>query len=307
MNTIKIQNGDYSIEVLDQGAILYSFSYKDQDIILGFENKEDNIDSDSYFSQIVGPYANRIGKGAYTDGEGKHSLEINDVNNHLHSGSRNYGFKKWDIVEVTKDSVKLFLFSPEGQGFPGNHRVYVTYTMKEGGVLRIDYRIETDKRCPLNPTNHAFFNLSGGGDVRDSILTMDSDRYIEVDNELIPTKIKSVEGTDFDYRKPMKMGSRRNGAYDHCFILQEGGKVRVENQEYALEMRTSLPSVQFYTSGMLKRKEKGKKGEDLIPYTGFCLESEYYPDYPNREDFQGFWGDKDHPYESWTEYKLEKK
>ena len=306
MKTIRIENGRYSAEILDQGAILYSFSVDGHDVVLGFEDKMDNIGSDSYFGQVVGPFANRIKDAAYSDEGGVHSVERNDGKNHLHSGSRNYGFYEWKVEESAPTYVVLSLFSPEGFGFPGNQKAEVKYSLSSDGRLRLEYRVEGDKKCPMNPTNHAFFSLNGKGDVREAIVTIPASRYLEVDEGLIPTVVTETEGTDFDFRTPHRMGERRNGAYDNCFVLDKDAVVRVENDEYALEMRTSLPSVQFYTSGCLSRKEKGKGGMDLVPYTGFCLESQYYPDFPNRPDFPGFHVDKGSVYESWTEYTLRK-
>ena len=240
MREIKIKNGRYEALILDQGAILCSFSVDGHDVVLGFENIEDNIESDSYLGQIVGPYANRICDAVYSDENGEHRVEKNDGKNHLHSGNRNYGWKTWGVKETTESSVTLTLSSPESYGYPGNQEVCVKYSLSLEGVLRLDYSIKGDKKCPLNPTNHAFFNLSGSGDIRDTVVTMDADEYLEVDSTLIPTEIKSVESTDFDFRSPKALRERRNGAYDHCFVIKEGGKVRVENKEYALEMTTSL-------------------------------------------------------------------
>ena len=307
MKVIKLVNGEYKAEILDQGAILYSYSVSGHDIVLGFENIDDNIHSNSFFGQVVGPFANRINNAVYHDENGDHILEKNNGKNHLHSGSRNYGFQKWDVVEETESYCTLSLFSPEGFGFPGDQKVEVKYSLSSDGRLSLQYKIQGDKECPVNPTNHAFFNLDGEGDVRDSVVTIPAESYLEVDDGLIPTSVTKVEGTEFDFRKPTVLGSRRNGDYDHCFVLDDGATIRVENSGYALEMKTSLPGVQFYTSGHLNRKEKGKKGMALVPYTGFCLESEYYPDFPNRPDFPGFVVGKGKTYESWTEYKLIKK
>lgn len=234
-------------------------------------------------------------------------METNNGKNHLHSGNRNYGWQEWRVEKEDGESVTLSLASPESFGFPGNQVATVRYSLSSEGVLRLEYSIKSDKKCPANPTNHAFFNLNGKSDVRSTIVQMDSDQYLEVDETLIPTIIKGVDGTDFDFRTPIALGERRNGAYDHCFIIRENGKVRAENDKYALEMTTSLPAMQFYTGERLNRKEKGKEGMDLTHFTGFCLESEYYPDFPNRPDFKGFWVDEDHEYKSWTEYRLIKK
>lgn len=307
MKTIKLENGIYSAEILDQGATLYSFAIDGHDIVLGFEDKNDHIASDSYLGQIVGPYANRIADASYQDEYGIHKLEVNNGKHHLHSGSRNYGFQEWSVKNEGKSFVELELDSPEAFGYPGNQKATVKYTLSEDGRLRIEYKIQGDKMCPVNPTNHAFFNLNGSGDIRNTVVTIPGQAYLEVDEGLIPTNVTPVDGTDFDFRTPHAIGERRNGSYDNCFTLDEGSVVRAENDNYALEVTTSLPSVQLYTGVMLHRKEKGKKGMNLFEYTGFCLETEYYPDFPNRPDFKGSWIKDENPYESWTEFHLFKK
>ena len=141
MREIKIKNGRYEALILDQGAILCSFSVDGHDVVLGFENIEDNIESDSYLGQIVGPYANRICDAVYSDENGEHRVEKNDGKNHLHSGNRNYGWKTWGVKEITESSVTLTLSSPESYGYPGNQEVCVKYSLSLVGVLRLDYSI----------------------------------------------------------------------------------------------------------------------------------------------------------------------
>ena len=304
MNEYLIKDGRYSALILDQGAILYSYSIDDKDIILQFGDKSENERTRGYFSQIIGPFANRIKNGQYTvDGE-SFQAERNNGNNSLHSGSRNYGWQKWSLVSKSSNSVTLSLHSPEGFGFAGNQDAEVSYTIKADGSLTIHYSVVSDKKCPVNLTNHAFFNLNSTGDIRDHVLRLPSLHYIDVDSELIPTEIKSTLGTDFDFTSPHKIGERRNGTYDHCFILDGDGELSVTNGILTLTMKTDLPAVQLYTSGTLDQGFVGKGGSEMGPHMAFCLESEYYPDFPNRPDFRSCYLTPGVKYETETVFKL---
>ncbi len=304
MNEYQIKAGRYSAVILDQGAVLYSFSIDGRDIILQFGDKSMNERTRGYFSQVVGPFANRIKDAKYTVDGIAYQAEKNNGNNSLHSGSRNFGWQKWKAVSVKEDSVTLALHSPEGYGFPGNQDAEVTYSLSDKGDLRIHYSIIGDKKCPVNLTNHAFFNLDSTGDIRDHVLTMPSMHYIDVDSELIPTEIRSTAGTDFDFTTPHRIGERRDGTYDHCFILDGDGCVSVTNGSLTLTMKTDLPAVQLYTSGTLNQGMVGKGGSEMGPHMAFCLESEFYPDFPNRPDFKSCYLTPGVRYETETVFTL---
>lgn len=304
MNEYLIKAGRYSATILDQGAILYSFKIDDHDIILEFEDKSENERTKGYFSQVVGPFANRIKEGKYTLDGVVYQADKNNGNNNLHSGSRNFGWKKWNLVKKSDDSVTLALHSPEGFGFPGNQDVEITYSIDEKGNLTLHYSIVSDKKCPVNLTNHAFFNLSSTGLVLDHKVYMPSLHYIDVDSELIPTSIKETKGTDFDFTTPHAIGERRDGSYDHCFILDGDGKIKVTNGKYSLEVTTDLPAVQLYTSGTLNQGMKGKGGTEMGCHMAFCLETEFYPDFPNRPDFKSCYLTPGVKYETETTYTL---
>lgn len=304
MNEYLIKAGRYSAVILDQGAILYSFSIDDHDIILQFADKSRNELKKGYFSQVVGPFANRIKDGKYSIDGIEYQAEKNNGNNSLHSGSRNFGWHKWELVSESDNSVTLSIHSPEGYGFPGNQDCEVTYSLTEDGALSIHYIIVGDKKCPVNLTNHAFFNLNSSGDIRDHQLYMPSLHYIDVDSELIPTEIRKTSGTDFDFTSPHKIGERRDGTYDHCFILDGDGEVSITNGKLTLTMKTDLPAVQLYTSGNLDQGMVGKNGTEMGKHMGFCLESEYYPDFPNRPDFRSCYLVPGEKYETETVFTL---
>ena len=307
VETYKLKAGIYEAEILDQGAILYSFSIDGHDIIVGFEDKEENIASDAYFSQVIGPFANRICDARYTMDGAVHTLEANNGRNSLHSGSRNYGFHKWTLDALSASSVTLSLDSPESNGLDGDHHVTVTYSLSESGALSIDYSVTSTRKCPVNITNHAFFNLDGHGDMRKHRALIPADSYIAVDDTLIPTSIEPVRGTDFDFNSMRAIGERRNGEYDHCFILRKGERTVVENDDLRLEMETDLPGVQFYTSGHLDRGFRGKGHTELSRFSAFCLESEFYPDFPNRSDFKGAYLEPGKAFGTRTVFRLTRK
>ena len=308
-NTTKftIVAGAYSVSILDRGAILQSFKYKDRDIVLGYDDIYGYINNDNYFGEVVGPFANRIKNATYKDALGVHVLDKNDGDNNLHSGSKNYGYKKWRLKEFGDDYLILNLVSKKEGGFPSSEDVSVCYSLSENGEMRIDYEVSADTLCPVNITNHAFFNLNGYGDILSHTLSMPSSHYIEVDSQLIPTKIMPSEKTDFDFTSPVEIGKRRDGKYDHCFILDKPGDIVLEGNELKLRFKTDLPSVQLYTGSALKSNQKGKYGIDYGSFSGLCLETEYYPDFVSRKDFKGAWSDQNSIVRTSTSFILEAK
>lgn len=304
MNEYMIKAGRYSATILDQGAILYSFAIDGKDIIVQFKNKNENLRKGIYFSQVVGPFANRIKDGRYTLDGTTFEAERNDGNNNLHSGSRNFGWQLWKLVSLSDSAVVLALHSCEGFGFPGNQDIEVEYKLREDGSLAIHYSITSDKKCPVNLTNHAFFNLGSSGDIRDHVLTLPSDHYIDVDSELIPREIMDTKGNDFDFTTPHRIGERRNGDYDHCFILDREGNISVSNGDLTLTVETDLPAVQLYTAANLEEKAKGKHGEGICAFGAFCLETEFYPDFPNRPEFKSCYLEPGKRYETETVFVL---
>ena len=303
---ITISVGAYSFSVLTQGAVLNKFTLDGKNAILGFDDYKAYVNASSYMGQVVGPFANRIKAASFSMDGNEYLLDKNDGNNNLHSGSRNYGDEVFEIAGLSSDSVTLALISKERAGFPGNHEVMVTYLLSEDGELSIDYQVRSDKRCPISVTNHAYFNLLGGGDIRSHVIRIDADEYLNVDDELIPRSKDKVEGTDFDFRVAHSIGERRNGAYDHCFCLSLDGGVSVEAGDRRLTMKTTMPAVQLYTGEFLSSDYEAYDGLPVGPFMGFCLESEYYPDFVNHPDYKGCYLEPGLTWRSNTSYKLER-
>ena len=284
---LSIKRGEYEFSVLTFGAILHSFSHNDHNVVLGYDSLDGYKGSSSHMGEVVGPYANRIKNATFEmDGE-VFNLEKNDGENSLHSGSKNFGQEMWSLAGRSDSSITLSLVSPEKGGWPGVHEVMVMYYLSQEGDLTIDYSLESDKKCPFSMTNHAYFNLYGKGDARRHMLTIPAEKYIDVDSSLIPVGIKSVAGTDFDFRKSTMIGQRRDGKYDNAFILSDDAPVVLENEEYILRMRTSAPAVQLYTGEYLEKEGNPEAWCDVGKFGGVCLESEYYPDFPNHGDYSG--------------------
>ena len=301
---VVITRGEYRASVYTYGAILHSFSHKDRDIVLGYDSYEPYITAPGHPSEVVGPYANRIADASFTMDGKRYVLEKNDGKNNLHSGSKNFGSKFWKIAATGEDSVTLSLESPEAGGFPGNHHAEITYSLTEDGALSLHYRVESDARCPVNVTNHAYFNLNGSGDIKGHRIMMTCPEYLAVDSGLIPVEKVSVENTPYDFRMPELVGSRLDGSYDTCFVFGNEKRVVVEGDDYILEMTTDLPSVQLYTGISLSSVVPGKGGKMLFPYAGLALETEFFPDFPNRPEFPGAYTSAEQPFETTTVYKL---
>ncbi len=304
VSEIVITSGAYRASVYTYGAILHSFSHKDRDIILGYDSYEPYLTAPGHVAEVVGPFANRIANAEFSIDGTRYVLEKNNGVNNLHSGSKNFGSKYWKIEETTDDSVRLSLESPEAGGFPGSHHAEITYSLTADGALSLHYYVASEKKCPVNVTNHAYFNLNGKGDVKGHKVMLTCPEYLTVDSGLIPVDRVSVEGTAYDFRKPALIGERNGGAYDNCLIFGSEKRAVVEGDDYILEMTTDLPAVQFYTAGSLSSKVPAKGGKMLEPFQGFALETEFFPDAPNRPDFHCVYTDAGKPFETTTTYRL---
>ena len=309
VSEIIISKGDYKAGIYTLGAILHSFSYKDHDVVVGYDNYEDYLDilTTTYFGEVVGPFANRINNASFIMDGKQYSLEKNDGENNLHSGSKNFGMKYWKIEETDEDSVRLSLESREAGGFPGNHHAEITYSLTDDGKLTLHYVISSEDKCPVNVTNHAYFNLDGKGDARNHSLTIAASEYLDVDQHLIPVAVRKVAGTPFDFTEKHVIGDRQEGKYDHCFIFGKKHTLTLENDEYALDLETDLPAVQVYTGEFLSSSKPGKKGEKIEAFSGIALESEFFPDFPNHPEYPGAYTDSGKAFETETSFRLRRK
>jgi aldose 1-epimerase len=274
-------------------------------VVLGFDSLAGYIENAGpYFGALVGRYANRIGHAAFKLNGVEYKLAANNGENTLHGGIHGFNSAVWTPRELADGGLELSYLSKDGEeNFPGNLRVTVTYHLTDANELRIDYAATTDKATVLNLTNHSYFNLKGAGegDILGHVLTLHADRYTPVDAGLIPLgELRSVAGTPLDFRKATAIGARieqddpqlkLGKGYDHNWVLKSGGKLnlaaRVEEPASGrvLEVLTTEPGVQFYTGNFLDGSIHGKGGKVYARRSGFCLETQHFPDSPNKPAF----------------------
>ncbi len=298
-----------SAKVITYGATLAELHMPDRhgkmgDVVLGFDNLEGYLGQYPYFGGTIGRYANRIAKGEFTlDGKTYH-LALNNGPNSLHGGTIGFNRRVWkaEPLEVKDGAAVRFTYlSKDGEeNYPGNLHVSVTYTLTNTNELKLQYAADTDKDTVLNLTNHSYFNLSGTdtGTILKYILYINADKYTPVDPTLIPTgAIDSVVGTPLDFLKPTAIGAHIGeikdiGGYDHNYVLNgKPGTLRLAARVFdpesgrEMEVFTTQPGVQFYSSIGLNGSIKGKGGVAYQKYGAICLETQHFPDSPNRPNF----------------------
>jgi len=296
------------VKVTNYGGIITEIRAPDargniDNVVLGFDDLDSYLKGHPFFGAIAGRVANRIAKGKFTlDGKEYH-LAVNNGPNSLHGGLKGFDKVVWKAQPVSSPkgpALQLSYLSRDGEeGYPGNLAVTVTYTLTENDELEIDYSAKTDKATPVNLTNHSYFNLAGSGDILDHELTLNASRYTLTDDTLIPTgAIESVKGTPYDFTVASRIGSRfdqltkKPVGYDDNFVLNGGGKgmtwaarVYEPKSGRTLEVLTTEPGVQFYTGNFLDGSLKGHNGMVYKQHTGFCLETQHYPDSINHPEF----------------------
>jgi aldose 1-epimerase len=302
-----LKSGSLEVDLITYGARITRIRTLDRkgqmgDVVLGYDDLAAyENDTKTYFGAIVGRYGNRIGKGRFTLDGKSYGIPANNGDNALHGGPVGFDRKVWSAKEVP-NGVEMTLVSADGdQGFPGTLTVHVRYTL-EGNALRIGYTASTDKPTVVNLTNHAYFNL-GGDHPRDVLaheLTIPADRYTPVDAGLIPLgNLQSVEGTPFDFRRATAIGARigaadeqlrRGGGYDHNWVLN-GSDLKLAARVHdpatgrTLLVETTEPGVQFYSGNFLDGTLTGHNGVRYAQRFGLCLETQHFPDSPNRPNF----------------------
>lgn len=304
----------HGVEVgaMNYGGIIMSIRVPDKngkfaDIVLGHETMEGYIPNPPYFGAIVGRYANRIAGGTFNLDGKTYTLPKNDGPNTLHGGmTRTFDKVVWDAEPLKGATGVAFSYlSKDGEeGFPGNLKTTVTYTLNNDNELIIDYEATTDKPTPINVSQHSYFNLKGegNGDILDHEIMINADKFTPVDKNLIPTgELRAVKGTPFDFTTPTKIGSRINDnyeqlvlghGYDHNWVINRSGSGMVlaaratePTTGRVLEVSTTQPGVQFYTGNFLDGTITGKHGHVYKRRYGFCLETQHFPDSPNHPDF----------------------
>jgi len=300
------------VRVMTYGGIIVSIQTPDKkgrfaDITLGFDTLAGYLAKNFYFGALVGRYGNRIGNAKFTLDGKEYTLAKNNGPNTLHGGLKGFDKVVWEAQSFQKSAevgVILKYTSADGEeGYPGTLHVTVAYALNDKNEFSIDYQATTDKATPINLTNHTYFNLAGegSGSILGEELMLNADRFTPVDATLIPTgKIPSVKGTPLDFTQPTAIGARINdkyeqmvfgGGYDHNFVINRQGpgmvlaaRVYDPASGRVLEVDTTEPGVQFYTGNFLDGTP-GKHGHIYKARDAFCLETQHYPDSPNKPDF----------------------
>ncbi len=302
------------VAILTHGARIQSVEVPDKngrlaDVVLGFDRVDDYLEpGPSYFGATIGRYGNRIAGGSFDLAGRHHRLSTNEGENTLHGGERGFDRQVWAATPLDEGDtvgVELTLFSPDGDmGFPGNLAVTLRYTLDNANNLRLHYSAVTDADTVINLTNHAFFNLAGAGSgsIRDQLAMIHANHVTAVDDALIPTgELTPVAGGALDFTQPKPFGRDMGdpsladiGGYDHNWILASAGDpnrlaVRILDPASgrSLEMYSTEPGVQVYTSNGLDGSMTGKRGATYDQYAAFTLEAQHFPDGPNQPDFPG--------------------
>ena len=331
--TLKNHRG-MQVKITNYGGIVVSLTAPDRnrkfaDVVLGYNDLDSYLKPPfPYFGAIVGRYANRIARGRFTLNGEEYKLAVNNGENTLHGGIKGFDKVVWEVKQVrtTPAGPALFLtyLSKDGEeGYPGNLTVTVVYTLTNNNELKIDYTASTDKDTVTNLTHHSYFNLAGegNGDILDHQLVLKANRFVPTDAGAIPTgELRNVAGTPFDFRAATAIGARINGddeqlklgkGYDHTWVINgRAGSLRQAAIAYerksgrVMEVWTTEPGVQFYTGNYLDGTITGKAGKPYPRRSGFCLETQHYPDSPNQPNFPTTTLKKGAVYRSTTIYRF---
>lgn len=298
--------------ITNYGGIVVSLKVPDRakkfdDVVLGFSDLEPYTKQGPYFGALIGRYGNRIARGRFKLNGVEYKLAVNNGENHLHGGIKGFDKVVWTGREMNTKAgpaVVLTYLSKDGEeGYPGNLRVRVVYTLTNKDELKIDYSATTDKDTVINLTHHSYFNLrgEGNGDILEHLVKINADRFVPIDAGSIPLgELSKVAGTPFDFLKSTAIGARinddneqlKNGSgYDHTFVINgRPGTLRLAATAYepstgrTMEVWTTEPGMQFYTGNFLDGLT-GKSGKPYPRRSGFCFETQHYPDSPNQPSF----------------------
>jgi aldose 1-epimerase len=301
------------MRVTNYGGIIVSLRVADRngkmaDVVLGHDELKGYFDNSPYLGAIIGRYANRIAGGKFKLDGVEYKLATNNGPNSLHGGLKGFNQALWDASTSFGDKGESIAFSytsKDGdEGYPGNLQIKVSYTLTNQNEVIVDYMATSDKATPVNLTQHTYFNLQGegAGNILAHEITLHADRFTPVDKNLIPTgQILSVKGTPLDLTSPTAMGAHMDATfeqialargYDHNFVisrkndsLELAARVREPVSGRVLEVYTTEPGIQFYTGNFLDGSVKGKQGHMYQQRSGFCLETQHFPDSPNHPNF----------------------
>ena len=320
------------ISIINYGGIITSWTAKDKngvykDIVLGYNVLSEYEKETPYFGAIIGRYGNRIAKGKFSIEGKEYTLAVNNGENHLHGGVKGFDKVVWDAQTRSTDSsaslILTYLSKDMEEGYPGNLEVEVVYTLNNQDELSVTYKATTDKTTVINLTQHSYFNLSANfnNTILNHELILNSDSFLPVDNTLIPTgEFRDVTNTPFDFRTSKTIGQHineedlqlKNGfGYDHCWVLNEQDKgVRFVASAFEpqsrrfLEIFSDEPGIQFYSGNFLDGTLPSKNNGSYEFRSGFCLETQHFPDSPNHKNFPSVILRPEEEYKSQTIFKL---
>lgn len=325
-------NNGMEVRIISYGGIITSWTAPDKngdyiDIVLGYKTLAEYEAETPYFGALIGRYGNRIAKGKFSLDDQEYTLAVNNGVNHLHGGLKGFDKVIWDAKTIVSDStVSLelsYLSKDMEEGYPGNLETKVTYTLNNKDELSVNYEATTDKPTIVNLTQHSYFNLTAdfNQDILGHELVINADSFLPVDNTLIPTgEFRDVTGTPFDFKTSKAIGTHidneniqlKNGlGYDHCWVLNDQNTgVRFVASAYEpvsgrlLEVFSNEPGIQFYSGNFLDGTLPSKNKGMYQHRTGFCLETQHYPDSPNQKNFPSVRLNPGEKYNSKTVFRL---
>ena len=319
----KMEKGDLKAEILNYGGIIKSLTYKGVDVVLGRDTLEEYLDNGEYFGAIIGRNSNRIENSCFEISGKEYKLFSNDGRNNLHGGKCGFDKKVWDCTESDRETkLTLSYTSPDGEeGYPGNAKVTVTYSVTEENSIAITYEAECDCDTVMNLTNHSYFNLNGhdSGSVEGHAVTVKSSFFTPNTDECIPYgEILSVKGTPFDFSTGETLGSRISSDYeqirmfdgfDHNIVLDGSGyrnvaEIAGDKTGIKMQIFTDLPAIQLYTGNGIKGDRACKDGAVYKKHGGMCLETQVYPNNLRYSHFPTSILRKGEKYFTQTEYKF---
>ncbi len=295
-------------------------------IVAGFNSIDEYIKStEKYYSAVVGRYANRIANGKFTINDNAYELAVNNFPNHLHGGIKGFHDVVWEVLSATGHSITMEYFSEDGEeGYPGNLRIRLTYTLTDNDELEFLVQASTDKATPVNIVHHAFFNLNGfeNGDILNHLLSINASDFTPVNETLIPTgEIRSVADSPFDFRMQKKIGQhifdndaqlKIGKGYDHNFVLNKpepfslAAKATGNVSGISVEVHTTEPGMQLYTGNFMKGENVLSGGYKDEQFCAFCLETQHFPDSPNQPNFPSAILQPGEEYQTKTVFKFSK-
>ena len=322
-------------QITNYGGIVVSLKVSDrngklENVVLGYDNLDGYLKETPYFGAIIGRYGNRIAKGKFSLNDVEYTLAQNNGENHLHGGIKGFDKVVWKAKPRKQEdgvSLELTYLSKDGEeGYPGNLSVTVIYTLTNNNELIIDYSATTDKETVVNLTNHSYFNLAnaGLGDILGHEMMINADRFTPIDNGLIPTgELRSVKDTPMDFTQPTAIGDRIEQedeqlifglGYDHNWVLNNSddslalaARVYEPTSGRVLEVYTMEPGIQFYSGNFLDGSITGKTNTVYQKRHGFCLETQHFPDSPNKPNFPSTVLKPGEKYSTTTIYKFSAK